>query len=74
MIVIDKCTYCTHRRDKKKDGWIPTCDAYPNGQPLDSEFDEKLAGKKVCNPENGIGFEVVEKYAEEVERLFGKTE
>ena len=47
---------CPQQR-RKKDGWIPTCDAYPNGQPLlDKEFDKRV-GAKICNPENGIGYE-----------------
>lgn len=57
MICLTMCSLCVHNRKEKKDGWIPTCDAYPNGQPLlDKEFDERV-GTKICNPENEIGYE-----------------
>lgn len=57
MICLTMCSLCVHNREEKKDGWIPTCDAYPNGQPLlDKEFDKRV-GAKICNPENGIGYE-----------------
>ena len=46
MICLTMCSLCVHNREEKKDGWIPTCDAYPNGQPLlDKEFDKELEQK-----------------------------
>lgn len=57
MICITACATCVHNREELKDGWIPTCDAYPDGVPLDdSEFPERR-GTEICNPENGIGYE-----------------
>lgn len=45
---------CKHQRDKLLDGWIPCCDAFPDGIPLDFKFG-KVKEMKECN--NGIGFE-----------------
>ena len=45
---------CKHQRDKLLDGWIPCCDAFPEGIPLDFKFG-KVKEMKECN--NGIGFE-----------------
>ena len=59
MMYITACASCVHRREVKKDGWIPTCDAYPDGVPLNSEF-PKRRGTEICNPENGIGYEPIE--------------
>ena len=42
--------------EDKIDGWIPSCDAFPDGMPLD--FDTRNTRKlEYCNPENKIGFE-----------------
>lgn len=57
MICISACVDCIHRRDYKKDGWIPTCDAFPDGMPLDFDIG-KVKELKECN--NGIGYEVAE--------------
>lgn len=54
MICISACVDCIHRRDYKKDGWIPTCDAFPDGMPLDFDIG-KVKELKECN--NGIGYE-----------------
>lgn len=57
MIYIPLCTSCVHRRDFLINGWIPSCDAFPDGVPMD--FDEKSIDKtKECN--NGIGYEEAE--------------
>ncbi len=57
MICISACVDCIHRRDYKKDGWIPTCDAFPDGMPLDFDIG-KVKELKECN--NGIGYEEAE--------------
>ena len=57
MICISACVDCIHRRDYKKDGWIPTCDAFPDGMPLDFDIG-KVKELKECN--NGIGYEETE--------------
>ena len=54
MICISDCFECKHQRDKLLDGWIPCCDAFPDGIPLDFKFG-KVKEMKECN--NGIGFE-----------------
>ena len=33
MICISDCFECKHQRDKLLDGWIPCCDAFPDGIP-----------------------------------------
>ena len=38
MICISDCFECKHQRDKLLDGWIPCCDAFPDGIPLDFKF------------------------------------
>ena len=38
MICISDCFECKHQRDKLLDGWIPCCDAFPEGIPLDFKF------------------------------------
>ena len=55
MIYITDCAECKHRREKI-DGWIPCCDAFPNGMPDDFKY-YGLKEKAECNPENHIGFE-----------------
>lgn len=56
MIYISDCVFCKHNRQDKIDGWIPSCDAFPDGMPLD--FDTRNTRKlEYCNPENKIGFE-----------------
>ncbi len=54
MIGFDVCAFCKHRRDEMKDGWISTCDAFPDGKPLDFDY-SRVKKIKECN--NGIGFE-----------------
>lgn len=58
MIPISDCAFCVHRRSKLKDGWIPTCDAFPDGKPHDLN-EGNLHQLPECN--NGIGFEPIEK-------------
>ena len=68
MICLDDCTCCKNRGDGHLiDGWIPTCDAFPNGIPHD--FKTGLAHEmKECN--NGIGFDPDENY----KKWFGKKD
>lgn len=54
MVCVQDCAFCIHRRSEKIDGWIPTCDAFPNGKPDDFDY-SKVREIKECN--NGIGFE-----------------
>ena len=54
MIYICDCAFCKHRRSVKLDGWIPTCNAFPEGQPLRMD-DCNMHIIKECN--NGVGFE-----------------
>ena len=54
MIYIDDCAFCKHNKHVKIDGWIPTCDAYPEGMPKHMN-DCNMHIIKECN--NGIGFE-----------------
>lgn len=42
MVCVTDCSYCVHRRDEKKNGWISTCDAFPNGKPLNLDYSKKL--------------------------------
>lgn len=54
MVCVTDCSYCVHRRDEKKNGWISTCDAFPDGKPLNFDY-SKISEGRECN--NGIGFE-----------------
>lgn len=54
MIYISDCCECKYQRDELLDGWIPCCDAFPDGIPLNFKFG-KAKELKECN--NGIGFE-----------------
>ncbi|MBQ8378485.1 MAG: glutamyl-tRNA amidotransferase [Oscillospiraceae bacterium] len=54
MVYVTECAYCVHSRKEKAKGWISTCDAFPEGKPLDFDY-SNLRNRKECN--NGIGFE-----------------
>ena len=59
MILIDfDCDKCKNEHKELKDGWIPTCKAFPEGIP-----DEYWLGNPAKLPEcnNGIKFETKEK-------------
>ena len=63
MIKITWCSTCKNFTGMK-DGWKPTCKAFPDGIPYD--FDTGLDKEiKICN--NGIGYE--EEKAEEMKEL-----
>ena len=51
MVAIDLCGFCKHYKGLI-DGWLPSCDAYPDGLPrgFESESDKKCS--------NEITFEV----------------
>ncbi|NLT08412.1 MAG: hypothetical protein GXY08_02790 [Ruminococcus sp.] len=54
-ISVEFCSYfCKHRHSELKDGWIPTCDAYPNGR-LGVNYNNLFEFTRECA--NGIGFE-----------------
>lgn len=55
MFYLTECYNCIHDRDYMIDGWIPTCDAFPDGIPMDFPYG-KVKELKECN--NGIGYEV----------------
>lgn len=56
-IYIDNpCDYCIYRHKELLNGWIPTCDAFSKGNPIN--FIPDRTGKAACN--NGIGYEQVE--------------
>ena len=55
MICITDCSECKHRLPKI-DGWRSCCEAFPDGTPLNFDY-SNLKGRKICNPDNGIGFE-----------------
>lgn len=58
-ISVEYCSYfCKHRHSELKDGWIPTCDAYPNGR-LGVNYDYLFEFQRECA--NGVGFEPNEK-------------
>ena len=53
-ISVEFCSYfCKHRHSELKDGWLPTCDAYPNGCYGSDNY--LFEFKRECA--NGIGFE-----------------
>lgn len=54
MVCVSDCAFCVHQREEKKNGWIPTCDAFPNGIPIEWDY-SKVRQLNECN--NGIGFE-----------------
>lgn len=53
-MIVEDCALCIHRRAEKKDGWIPTCDAFPDGKPENWDYGS-VRGLPECD--NGIGFE-----------------
>ena len=57
MIIIENCVVCKHNREEKVDGWIPTCDAFPDGWPEDFDYMATKEGKE-CG--NGVCFEVID--------------
>ena len=59
MIYIADCWNCKHNRPVK-DGWIPCCDAFPDGIPDDFPLGKV---KKLGECNNGIGFEEEESKA-----------
>lgn len=48
------CCFCKHQHSELKKGWIPTCDAYPDGK-LHVKSDYLFEFKKECA--QGVGFE-----------------
>jgi hypothetical protein len=55
-ILIGGCgDFCAHRHTKLKDGWIPTCDAYPDSCSIENEL---FYCTRKCA--NGLGFELAE--------------
>lgn len=56
MTLIDlPCGNCKHIHSVKKDGWIPVCDAFPDGIPGENLLYKTIDELKECN--NGIGYE-----------------
>lgn len=60
MIWFNDCDRCKHKLPMK-DGWLPCCEAFPNGRPKDFDYDS-IEENKECN--NGIGFEPKEEPAQ----------
>lgn len=58
MICITDCSECKNKLPLK-DGWLACCTAFPNGHPKGFDYSD-LKKRKVCNPDNGIGFEPIE--------------
>lgn len=54
MFLFTPCDECIHKRKEKKDGWIFTCDAFPNGRPLDFIYTHDY-DMPICN--DNVGFE-----------------
>ena len=48
------CDNCIYEKREKKDGWILTCKAFPDGIDIDYVFEGHPERRKECN--NGIGF------------------
>ena len=57
MFYFIPCDNCKHKRTIKKDGWIFTCDAFPDGRPLNFIYEHNY-NEPLCN--NHIGFESLE--------------
>lgn len=57
MVRVINCAVCKHNRDEMVDGWIPTCDAFPDGWPKGFDYMSTKEGKECAN---GIAFEVIE--------------
>ena len=53
MFYFIPCDNCKHKRTIKKDGWIFTCDAFPDGRPLNFIYEHNY-NEPLCN--NNIGF------------------
>lgn len=62
IYVSNYCAFCIHQRNEMKDNWIPTCDAFPDGKPLDWD-ENQVKPQEPCN--NGIGFERKEENKDE---------
>ena len=57
MTCINDCTFCIHQHEELKEGWIPCCDAYPDGIPfgLDkAKIDLKIREKVNKNPDGKL--------------------
>ena len=54
MVCVNDCAYCAHRRKEKAHGYLPTCDAFPDGKPTDFDYGS-VRERGECS--NGIGFE-----------------
>lgn len=53
-ISVEYCShFCKHRHSELKDGWLPTCDAFPNGNHGRENY--LFEFKRECA--NGVGFE-----------------
>lgn len=55
MITIDNCSNCKYSHHQKKDGWLPSCDAFPDGKLLGVK-PHYVSRKRECA--NGVGFEI----------------
>lgn len=69
MILIpnrDCCETCKHMKEEKKDGWIPCCDAFPEGVP-DNYLFSKVDVTELGECANGIRYEA----DEELKKIFG---
>ena len=54
MVYVTDCSLCMHRRKEKANGYLPTCDAFPDGKPTDFDYGS-VRERGECS--NGIGFE-----------------
>ncbi len=63
MLTISRCSWCNNYIGLK-DGWLPACKAYPDGQPVDFEPDYK----NECN--NNFGFVVKPEKKKKYNELF----
>ena len=67
MTCINDCSFCKHQHDEMKDGWIPTCDAFPDGRPFNLNKNNRTTVQE-CN--NGIKFEFRDEESKNFLNLF----
>ena len=65
MVEIDRCGWCEHYKGKK-DGWLPICEAYPDG--IHAKDNVSVIEGEMCN--GTIGFSVKPEKRKKYDSIF----